>query len=129
MGNIMEKPLVLIIEDDQAQNQIFKIALKDDFVVETFLDGDSAAARLDEVIPALVVLDLNLPGRSGPELLARIRADNRIAKIRVILATADEQKADRLHDDADLVLLKPVSPGQLKALAQRLLQRSATGKA
>jgi hypothetical protein len=56
MGYIMEKPLVLIIEDDQAQNQIFKIALKDDFVVETFLDGDSAAARLDKVIPALVVL-------------------------------------------------------------------------
>jgi CheY-like chemotaxis protein len=119
----MEKPLILIVEDDPIQNQIFKISLKSDFVVETFLDGDSAAARLDKVIPALVVLDLNLPGKSGRELLAKIRADKRIANIRVILATADEQQADILHKDADLVLLKPISPGQLKGLALRLVQK------
>jgi CheY-like chemotaxis protein len=123
----MEKPLILIVEDDPIQNQIFKIALKSDFVVETFLDGDSAAARLDKVIPALVVLDLNLPGKSGRELLAKIRADKRIANIRVILATADEQQADILHKDTDLVLLKPISPGQLKGLALRLVQKLAKG--
>ena len=119
----MEKPLVLIIEDDPAQNQIFKISLRNDFVVETFLDGDSAAARLDDVIPALVLLDLNLPGKSGRELLAQIHADNRLANIRVILTTADEQQADMIENDADLVLLKPISPGQLKDLALRLVQK------
>ncbi len=118
----MEKPLVLIIEDDLTQNQIFRIALKNDFVVETFTDGDSAAARLDKVIPALVLLDLNLPGKSGRELLTKIRTDKRIANIRIILVTADEQQADILDKDADLVLLKPISPGQLKELALRLVQ-------
>ena len=118
----MEKPLILIVEDDPTQNQIFKIALKNDFIVETFLDGDSAAARLEEVIPALVLLDLNLPGKSGRDLLTQIRADERIANIRVILTTADEQQAEILHENADLVLLKPISPGQLKLLSQRLTQ-------
>jgi CheY-like chemotaxis protein len=119
----MEKPLVLIIEDDPAQNQIFKISLRKDFVVETFLDGDSAAARLDDVIPALVLLDLNLPGKSGREILAQIRADDRLENIRVILTTADEQQADMIEKDADLVLLKPISPGQLKDLALRLVPK------
>lgn len=119
----MEKPLVLIVEDDPIQSQIFRIALKDDFNVETLMDGESAASRLREVIPALVILDLNLPGLTGPEIITRIRADERIANIRIILATADAQQADRLHNDADLVLLKPISPGQLNALSLRLLMK------
>ncbi|MBK9927626.1 MAG: response regulator [Anaerolineales bacterium] len=125
----MEKPLVLIIEDDTAQNQIFKIALKNDFDVETFVDGYSAATRLDDVIPALVLLDLNLPGKPGRELLAKIRKDKRIAHIHVILVTADEHQAEMLDKDADLVLLKPISPGQLKELALRLIQRSSVSSA
>ena len=119
----MEKPIVFIIEDDPAQSQIFTISLRNDFVVETFLDGDSAAARLTEVTPALVLLDLNLPGKSGRELLAQIRAENHLANPRVILTTADEQQADALDKDADLVLLKPISPGQLKDLALRIVQK------
>ena len=125
----MEKPLVLIVEDDPAQNQIFKITLKNDFVVETFVDGYSAAARLENVIPALVLLDLNLPGKSGRELLTQIRMDKRIANIRVILTTADEQQAELLNKDADLILLKPISPGQLKELALRLVQKLSVGNA
>jgi CheY-like chemotaxis protein len=118
----MEKPLVLIIEDDPTQSQIFNIALRNDFVVETIMDGNSASARLDKVIPALVLLDIHLPGKSGRELLAQIRADKRLANILVILVTADESQANILDKDADLVLLKPVSPGQLKGLALRLIQ-------
>jgi CheY-like chemotaxis protein len=119
---LMQKPLVLIVEDDPAQNQIFNISLRNDFEVETFVKGDSAATRLAEVVPDLVLLDLNLPGTSGRELLAQIRADERLEDTRVILTTADEQQADTLDQDADLVLLKPISPGQLKELALRLVQ-------
>ena len=60
----MEKPLVFIIEDDPTQNQVFSISLKNEFRVETFLNGDTAATRLGEAIPDLVLLDLNLPGKS-----------------------------------------------------------------
>ena len=116
----MTKPLVLIVEDDPTQNQIFSITLKNDFEVETFTDGDSAATRLEEVVPTLLVLDLHLPGVPGSDILAQVRADERMAKTRVILTTADERQADFLHDQADIVLLKPVSPGQLKDLALRL---------
>ena len=117
----MSNPLVLIVEDDPTQNQIFTLTLNSNFVVETFSDGDVAAGRLEEVIPALVILDLNLPGKPGREILAQIRADERLARVPVILTTADEQQADMLYDQADMVLLKPISPGQLKELSKRMV--------
>ena len=116
----MANPLVLIVEDDPTQNQIFTLTLESDFKVETYTDGDTASARLDEVVPALLVLDLNLPGVPGREILAQVRADERMIDTHVILTTADEQQADMLYKQADLVLLKPISPGQLKDLAKRL---------
>ena len=116
----MAKPLVIIVEDDPTQNQIFTLTLESNFEVETFTDGDSASARLKGIVPTLLVLDLNLPGKSGREILSQVRADERLSETRVILSTADEQQADMLQDQADLVLLKPISPGQLKDLALRL---------
>ena len=116
----MANPLVLIVEDDPTQNQIFTLTLESDFEVETYTDGDTASARLKEVAPALLVLDLNLPGVPGREILAQVRADERMIDTHVILTTADEQQADMLYKQADLVLLKPISPGQLKDLAKRL---------
>lgn len=116
----MSNPLVLIVEDDPTQNQIFTLTLKSDFNIETFLDGNAVAARLEQVVPALVILDLNLPGKPGREILAQIRADERLASIPVILTTADGQQAEMLYEQADMVLLKPISPGQLKELSKRL---------
>lgn len=116
----MAKPFVIIIEDDPTLNEIFKITLSGDFETETYSEGGIALARLEEVTPALVVLDLHLPGAPGREILSKIRADSRFSNTRVILATADERQADMLYDQADMVLLKPISPGQLKDLAKRL---------
>jgi CheY-like chemotaxis protein len=83
------------------------------------VDGRTAVTRLADVVPALIVLDLHLPGISGGEILARIRADARLSKTRVILATADDRQADLINEQADIVLLKPISPTQLRELAKR----------
>jgi DNA-binding response OmpR family regulator len=116
----MTKPLAFIIEDDPALSQIFTITLQSDFETETITDGQAAVARLTDIVPALVILDLHLPGKPGREILGKIRGDERLAKTRVILATADDQQANMIYDQADMVLLKPISPMQLKELARRL---------
>ena len=118
----MAKPLVLIVEDDPKLNEIITITLHDDFELETCTDGDMALVHLRTIAPQIVVLDLNLPGTTGVNLLTYIRSDPRLAKTRVILATADERQAETLTDDADIVLLKPVSPSQLRELALRISQ-------
>jgi DNA-binding response OmpR family regulator len=116
----MTKPLAFVVEDDPQLSQIFTLTLSESFEVEAITDGVQALVRLSEVVPHLVVLDINLPGASGVQILHSIRADSRLDSTRVILATANPRQADELRDKADIVLLKPVSITQLRDLAERL---------
>lgn len=116
----MTKPLAFIVEDDSKLNNIAVITLQADFEIESFTDGDTAARRLDQVVPNLVVLDLNVTGTHGRDILKKIRSDVRLTSTRVILTTADERQAETLTEEADIVLLKPVSPSQLRELALRI---------
>ena len=116
-----QNPLALVIEDDQKLADIFAQALiVAGFETEIIGDGQAALERLAISIPALVVLDLQLPSVSGDKILQRIRADERLARTRVLLATADDRLAERLRKDSDMVLLKPISFSQLRDLAARL---------
>src|SRR5512133_4264470 len=101
----MPKPLALVIEDDAHLSRIFSLTLQTDFETEVYGDGTTAFMRLANADPAVVVLDLNLPGLKGKEVLADIRSTPRLKKTRVILCTADEQQAELLRDQADSVIL------------------------
>ena len=124
----MTNPFALIVEDDIKLATIFAEALRiAQFETEIVLDGQAALNRLAATTPAVVVLDLHLPRVSGPELLAQIRADKRLAKTRVMLATADPLMAEPLRGQADLVLIKPISFHQMRDLAKRLRPPDITG--
>ncbi|HEX2995166.1 MAG TPA: response regulator [Anaerolineales bacterium] len=116
----MSKPLALIVEDDPSLNEIIALTLQEDFELETCSDGDEAMELLGNVVPQVVVLDLNIPGIHGRDILAHIRSNNRFQRTHVIVATADGRQAEILQNEADIVLLKPVSPGQLRELALRV---------
>ncbi|HIE39052.1 MAG TPA: response regulator [Anaerolineales bacterium] len=117
----MDSPIALIVEDERDLADIFAMALRSaGFEVETVQSGNAALARLDEIAPDLVVLDLHLPGVGGATILRHIREDARLAATRVIVATADDRTAELLQDQADLVLIKPVSLNQLRDLSTRL---------
>ena len=117
----MTKPIAIIVEDDPQLSQIFAIALENDFEVEPIADGDVALERLQqEPAPRIILLDVNLPRVSGGEILAYIRSDERIKETTVLLVTADERRAETLQNQADFVLLKPVSPMQLQQIALRV---------
>ncbi len=115
-----KKPLAIIIEDDPRLGEIYSLTLAADFETETITAGDVALERLSRVVPTIIVLDLNLPRVSGVEILKRIHADRRLAQTRVIVATADSNQSALLSEEADIVILKPVSPAQLRELASRL---------
>jgi two-component system response regulator len=116
----MTKPLALIIEDDPQLSQIFAIALAAHFQTEVIQDGLTALNRLAEVTPDVLVLDLHLPEVSGNKILDFICNEPRLGEARIILATADARQAEQLEEKADIVLLKPISPVQLRELAMRL---------
>ena len=114
-----KKPIALIVEDDENLANAFGYAL-DSFDVTIFYHGDKALEWLKEGnTPKVAVLDLNLPGVSGSDLLDYIRAQENLKDTRVFLATANHNLADSLCEQADLVLLKPVGYQQLQLLADR----------
>jgi len=114
----MSDSFALIIEDDEDLSVIFSEALQAaGFDTEIARAGDTALARLAVTSPEVVVLDLHLPRVAGMDILHQIRADPRLAGTRVIVATAHPRMAESLRDEADLVLLKPISFSQLRDLA------------
>jgi len=118
----MSKPLVLIVEDDPQLSVVFSTALKVDFEVDFCQNGDFALQQLAVTTPDLIVLDMHLPGKSGKEILEYIRAEKRFSNSKIILTTADSLLAYSLYNQADLVVLKPVSPIQLRESAKKLFQ-------
>jgi CheY-like chemotaxis protein len=114
------QPKALVIEDYADQAIVFQRALvQAGFDAETFTDGALAQTRLAEIVPVLVILDLHLPGVAGETILKQIRGDQRLAQTRVVIATADTLLGQRLSDQADMVLLKPISFRQLFQVAER----------
>ena len=123
----MNKPLALVIEDDIDLSEIFSMTLRSGgFETEVIRDGQAALNRLAGDPPALILLDLHLPRVTGATILQNIRANERYAKTAVIVASADARLAEELNVQADLVLLKPISVEQVRALAQRMLKRSGS---
>ena len=119
------EPLAFIVEDDEKLSTIFSLALKEaGFKVQNAVDGQQAIESLAGLEPAVIVLDLHLPGASGDKVLAYIRSNERLKKTTVILATADQLMADSLSKQSDFVLLKPISFSQLRDLTNRLRSNS-----
>ncbi len=117
----MNTPLALVVEDDQDLGVIFTQALRSaGFEVATAGTAAEAIAWLKQHTPHVVTLDLHLPQARGDEVIRYLRAEPRLADANIILTTADAALAEGLHEQADYVLIKPISFTQLRDLSQRL---------
>jgi CheY-like chemotaxis protein len=88
----------------------------DDYNVVEASDGDEAWNLIQEHRPALTLLDVRMPGRTGLEILQSIRSDPTMSNIKVILLTASAAQTDieaGLVAGADFYLTKPFSPRDL----------------
>ena len=121
----MSKPFALIVEDDPKLGTIYQTALQQ-AGYETYLDrdGDEVLDVLPRIDPALIVLDMHLPYALGTDILRQLRADERWAKIPVVVTTADLLIAKSLEDQVKYVLVKPVSVGRLFEIANQLMSES-----
>lgn len=98
----MAGPTIVIVEDDPDDQVLCSHALKEaapDCAVELAADGPEALRRLKALAdegrpPALVLLDLKLPGLDGFEVLRRIRDDGRLRLLPVVLLTGSAEECD-----------------------------------
>jgi DNA-binding response OmpR family regulator len=112
----------LIVEDTADLATIFSDILKaSGFTCEIAPDGQIAVDRLVLDAPDLVVLDLHLPLISGDQVLDFVRKQAHLKETKVVVVTADGDAGMHLLDKADLVLIKPVSPSDLRRLVERIV--------
>jgi CheY-like chemotaxis protein len=115
----------LIVEDDRDVAALYRHVVESlGFEAEVLRSGEAASARLEMIVPAVVVLDMHLPVHiSGSDLLHQIRTDKRLTRTRVIVVTGHAELAETIRDEADAVLIKPVDISQLSDLIAHLLPR------
>ena len=115
---------VLIVDDEPALVDVLEQYLRDDgFAVVRAADGPTAVELFEQHRPDLVVLDINLPGFPGTEVLRRVRA---IRDVPVIMLTARVDEVDRvvgLELGADDYVGKPFSPREVVARVKSVLRR------
>jgi two-component system response regulator QseB len=117
---------ILLVEDDAMMGQAVKVALSQaGYAVDLIDTAEDAEAALDTTPYDLVVLDINLPGKSGLDMIKGLR--RRKKDIPVLALTARDttkQKVEGFSAGADDYVVKPFDLDELLARLQALLRRS-----
>lgn len=112
---------ILVVDDDEDTVVYLSAILEDNgYRVSSAADAATAVARLQDTPADMVIMDVMMPGRSGLDLLVKLRRDPRWRDLRIVVLTGnDEVVRDggksylSLHDGirgADAVLGKPIDP-------------------
>ena len=120
---------ILVVDDDAKIVRLVRTYLeRDGFAVVTAADGPAALDAIERHRPALVVLDLMLPGLDGRAVVRAVRGDDEAAATPILIVSARGSTLDRiagLEDGADDYLPKPFSPAELVLRVKSILRRTA----
>jgi DNA-binding response OmpR family regulator len=128
-SGIRKRQTILIVDDEpNLRNLVHATIDSPIYQVIEACDGEEAWTLIKERKPALVLLDLNMPKRSGLEVLKSIRADPELRGTQVMVLTSSDRQSDidaGILAGADYYLTKPFSPADLvdrvsEAIGQRV---------
>jgi two-component system OmpR family response regulator len=120
------KQLIMVVDDDLNIAKLIKLYLeKDGYEVIHSARGDDALAQLKKISPALILLDIMLPGMDGWQVCKAIRLQS---KVPIIMLSAKDETIDKvlgLELGADDYITKPFEPKELLARVKAVLRRGA----
>lgn len=104
MTEKFEPLVVLLVEDDPADQKLMRVSLEEQKIANNLYVVGSAEEALDFLYrrgkyseaprPDLILLDLNMPGMGGKEFLRRVKADQALKQIPVVVLTVSEAEKD-----------------------------------
>ncbi len=122
------KRKILVVEDERDIRELIRYNLQEEgFRVVEAGDGETALMLVRKERPALLILDLMLPGLSGLELCRMLRSREETAALPILILTARASEMDRvlgLEVGADDYVVKPFSPRELTARVRAVLRRA-----
>ena len=120
-------PSILIVEDEPDIREVLEYNLtREGFRVSCSADGEEGMKRIRRERPALVLLDLMLPGQDGLDVCRNMKSDGETRQIPIIMVTAKGEESDvvlGLGMGADDYVTKPFSPKELIARVKAVLRR------
>lgn len=123
-----DRETILVIDDDPANLELARVLLElEGFQVKTATDAVSAFEVLKYCEPALIVMDIQLPGVDGWELTRRLKTNFATRHIPVIALTAYTMPGDEARARAvgcDDYVAKPITTEELPAIIRRNLKGS-----
>jgi DNA-binding response OmpR family regulator len=123
------RPAVLLVDDDPILRSVLARRLgRDGFDVRPVSSGVEALRALERAWPAILVIDLMMPGMDGFELCRRVK---QIADLPIIVLSAvdeSEAKVRALEYYAEDYVTKPFDPDELSARIHRILRRTESGR-
>jgi phosphate regulon transcriptional regulator PhoB len=122
------KRSILVVEDEKDIRDLVRFHLEQEgYAVREADTGEQALALAAAERPALIVLDLMLPGTDGLEVCRRLRVNEATRPVPIIMLTARAEEVDRvlgLEFGADDYITKPFSPRELVARVRAVLRRT-----
>lgn len=124
-GSPTQATQVVVVDDDQYVVDVLRTVLEErGYEVVGLTDGQAALAVVEDEHPAVVVLDLAMPGTSGAEVLSRLRQSAATADVPVVVLSAtrphDALETAALADDW---LVKPVDPERIVETVRDVIRR------
>ncbi len=123
----MAKENILVVEDEADIQELVRYNLsKEGYRVTGMSTGEGALKAARSTLPALILLDLMLPGMDGLEVCKLLKSDSKTQHIPIIMLTAKGEEADvvaGLELGADDYISKPFSPRVLMARIKAVLRR------
>lgn len=120
------QPLVLIVEDNGDVAQYMSLQLRQRYRLLVASNGEEGLKAAVEHVPDLIITDLMMPVMDGYELCRRVRQNEVISHIPVIMVTAKTSEADKLRSlqaGVDAYLAKPFSADELSLRVEKLLEK------
>lgn len=118
------KKRVLVADDEPLTAEMFALMLAfTGYDVTRALDGEEALERARQIKPDVVLLDVMMPGKQGPDIARELRRDPAFEhKLLVLFSCVDEQEVAWREAGADAFLQKPVSLRDLPGILEELVR-------
>ena len=120
----MDKPLILVVEDDRAVRSLVTTTLDThDYKYITAQNGQQALLEIVSRRPNIILLDLGLPDMDGIEIIKKVRSWSIVPIIVISARSEDKSKIEALDTGADDYLTKPFSIDELLARLRATMRR------